>query len=143
MEVQEKSSSRRVLLLSALALTIACGLALRRFGYEAHLPFTVAKYGGSILWGSMVYFLLASLGVTAKPGKVAVSAALIAICVEFFRLVHTPWLDAFRLTTAGALLLGRVFSLWNILAYAAGIAAALVLDAAFPASRGVRQKPAA
>lgn len=143
LEVQEKSSSRRVLLLSALALTIACGLALRRFGYEAHLPFTIVKYGGSILWGSMVYFLLASLRVTTKPGKIAVAAALIAIFVEFFRLVHAPWLDAFRLTTAGALLLGRVFSLWNILAYAAGIGAALALDAAFPATRGVRQKPAA
>lgn len=135
--------SRRILLLSALVLTIACGLVLRRFGYEAHLPFTVVKYGGSILWGSMVYFLLASIVVTARTSKIAVTAALIAICVEVFRLVHTPWLDAFRLTTAGALLLGRVFSLWNILAYAAGIAAALALDAALSAGRGARQKPAA
>jgi Protein of unknown function (DUF2809) len=35
--------------------------------------------------------------------------------------VHTTWLDDFRLTTLGALLLGRVYSLWNMLAYAAGI----------------------
>lgn len=132
-----------MLLLSALVLTIACGLVLRRFGYEAHLPFTVVKYGGSILWGSMVYFLLASIVVTAKPSKIAVAAVLIAICVEVFRLVHMPWLDAFRLTTAGALLLGRVFSLWNILVYATGIAAALALDAALSAGRGDRQKPAA
>lgn len=134
--------SRRVLLLSAFTLTIACGLALRRFGYEAHLPFTVVKYGGSILWGSMVYFLLALMRVTAKPGKIAGAAVLIAICVEFFRLVHTPWLDAFRLTTAGALLLGRVFSLWNMLAYAAGIVIALALDPAISRGREVRQKPA-
>ncbi|KEA07049.1 DUF2809 domain-containing protein [Agrobacterium sp. SHOUNA12C] len=132
-----------MLLLSALVLTIACGLVLRRFGYEAHLPFTVVKYGGSILWGSMVYFLLASIVVTAKPSKIAVAAVLIAICVEVFRLVHMPWLDAFRLMFAGALLLGRVFSLWNILAYATGIAAALALDAALSAGRGDRQKPAA
>ncbi|GAJ91859.1 hypothetical protein RRH01S_02_05270 [Rhizobium rhizogenes NBRC 13257] len=131
------------MLLSALVLTIACGLVLRRFGYEAHLPFTVVKYGGSILWGSMVYFLLASIVVTAKPSKIAVAAVLIAICVEVFRLVHMPWLDAFRLMFAGALLLGRVFSLWNILAYATGIAAALALDAALSAGRGDRQKPAA
>lgn len=123
------------MLLSALVLIIAFGLALRRFGYEAHLPFTVVKYGGSILWGSMVYLLLASMRVTAKHGKIAGTAALIAMCVEFFRLVHMPWLDAFRLTTAGALLLGRVFSLWNILAYSVGIAAALALDAVFSARR--------
>jgi predicted membrane protein len=126
------------LLLSALVLIIAFGLALRRFGYDAHLPFTVVKYGGSILWGSMVYLLLASMRVTAKHRKIAGTAALIAMCVEFFRLVHMPWLDAFRLTTAGALLLGRVFSLWNILAYAVGIAAALALDAVISMGREVR-----
>jgi hypothetical protein len=43
-------------------------------------------------------------------------------------LYHAPWLDEFRLTTAGALLLGRVFSLWNILAYMAGILMAFWLD---------------
>jgi hypothetical protein len=48
--------------------------------------------------------------------------------VELFRLVHAPWLDAFRLTLAGALLLGRIFSPWNVLAYGVGIALAMLLD---------------
>lgn len=52
----------------------------------------------------------------------------IAICVEMFRLCHSPWLDQFRLTLFGALLLGRIFSLWNIVAYAFGIALALAVD---------------
>ena len=51
---------------------------------------------------------------------------------KLFRLYHTPWLDGFRLTTAGALLLGRVFSLWNMLAYAIGIAAAYAFEPARP-----------
>jgi hypothetical protein len=42
--------------------------------------------------------------------------------------VHTPWLDAFRLTTSGALLLGRIFSLWNLVAYAIGIAFGVWID---------------
>ena len=54
--------------------------------------------------------------------------AAIAIAVELFRLVHAPWLDDFRLTTAGALLLGRVFSVWNMLAYGVGIVLAIWLD---------------
>ncbi|WP_267555473.1 DUF2809 domain-containing protein [Rhizobium rhizogenes] len=116
------------MLLLALFLTIACGLALRRFGYAADLPFTVVKYGGSILWGAMVYWLLAALFVTHRPSRIAAAALIVAVAVEFFRLWHTPAMDAFRLTTAGALLLGRVFSLWNIVAYAVGIAAALALD---------------
>ncbi|MDF0698882.1 DUF2809 domain-containing protein [Rhizobium sp. MC63] len=119
---------------AALLLIIVFGLTLRRFGYAAGLPFFLVKYGGSLLWGSMVYVLLA-LAVTAltarmPPAGIAALALAVAICVEFFRLYHTPGLDAFRLTTAGALLLGRVFSPWNILAYAIGIAAAYAFDPA-------------
>jgi hypothetical protein len=35
-----------------------------------------------------------------------------SVAVEFSRLAHVAWLEAFRLTTPGALLLGRFFSLW-------------------------------
>ncbi|PDT11810.1 hypothetical protein CO670_29325 [Rhizobium sp. J15] len=120
--------------LAALLVIILSGLALRRFGYAADLPFFLVKYGGSLLWGSMVYVLLA-LAVAALTARMpragtAALALTVAICVEFFRLYHTPWLDAFRLTTAGALLLGRLFSLWNILAYAIGIAVAYAFDPA-------------
>jgi hypothetical protein len=55
-------------------------------------------------------------------------SATIAIGVELFRLIHAPWLDAFRLTLPGALLLGRIFSPWNMLAYGVGIALAMGLD---------------
>ena len=119
---------RRMSLFLAFLLPIACGLALRRFGYTAHLPFEIVKYGGSILWGAMVYWLLATIFVNADRFAVTSMAVIVAVLVELFRLWHTPALDAFRLTTAGALLLGRVFSPWNILAYAVGIAAALTID---------------
>lgn len=78
----------------------------------------------------MVYLLVALFIARSRPAAIAVTALFIAISVELFRLYHTPWLDAFRLTTAGALLLGRVFSLWNMLAYAIGIAAACAFDPA-------------
>jgi hypothetical protein len=63
----------------------------------------------------------------------------IAICVELFRLVHAPWLDAFRLTLAGALLLGRIFSAWDMLAYGVGIVLGMLLDRAGTCS--VRDAP--
>ena len=126
---------RRISLVLALLLTIAGGLALRRFGYAANLPFAVVKYGGSILWGAMVYWLLATIFVSSRPFRIAAVALILAVAVELFRLWHTPTLEAFRLTTAGALLLGRVFSLWNIAAYATGIAAALALDRILSASK--------
>lgn len=138
MDKSIRTRSRRGALILAFALTIACGLALRHFGYEAGLSFAVVKYGGSVLWGTMVYWLLAAIFVGVRRDGIALAALILAVGVELFRLWHTPALDAFRLTTAGALLLGRVFSPWNILAYAAGIAAALLLDWALP----VRQRRA-
>jgi Protein of unknown function (DUF2809) len=109
------------------AAVIASGLALRTYGYRLGLPFEVVKYGGSVLWGSLVYFLVAVLAPTRAARHRVCVAAGITISVELFRLVHTPWLDAFRLTTAGAWLLGRVFSPWNIVAYLSGIALAATM----------------
>lgn len=118
----------RPALLVAVAGVIAAGLAVRFV--PLGLPAGVVKYAGSTLWGAMVYGLIACLRPGAAVRRLALTALAIAAAVEFFRLVHTPWLDAFRLTLAGQLLLGRVFSPWNLLAYAAGIAVAAGLDAA-------------
>ncbi|HJE26033.1 MAG TPA: DUF2809 domain-containing protein [Methylorubrum populi] len=120
--------TRRLPLLLATAAVIAAGLAIRLapLGW----PPMVVKYAGSILWGAMVYGLVAFLRPAAETHRLVAVAGLIAVAVELFRLVHAPWLDAFRLTLPGQLLLGRIFSVWNLLAYAAGIAAAAGLDAA-------------
>jgi hypothetical protein len=123
--------SRLILIRAVLCTgTIALGLGLRRFGYDVGLPFGVVKYGGSILWGMMVFFLAGMVFPARRRLVIAAVALAIAIIVEVSRLYHTPMLDAFRLTTAGALLLGRVFSLWNIVAYAVGIVLGVAADAA-------------
>jgi len=109
-------------------LIIVCGLALRKFGLGLGLPFVLVKYGGSMLWGTMVFFLVAIAAPGQSHRRVALISASLAICVELFRLVHTPWLDDFRLTTWGALLLGRVYSPWNMLAYGVGIMLGMILD---------------
>jgi hypothetical protein len=109
-------------------LILMSGLALRGFGFGLGLPALVVKYGGSALWAAMVFFLVAMAASHWSRLTLALISAAIAIGVELFRLVHTPELDAFRLTTAGALLLGRVFSPWNMVAYGFGIAAGALLD---------------
>jgi hypothetical protein len=126
---RERSFGAGLVARACFCLSIAvCGLALRRFGLGLGLPSLFVKYGGSVLWGSMVFFLVATAAAGASRRSIALMAASIAVAVELFRLVHAPWLDAFRLTTAGALLLGRVFSPWNMLAYGAGIVLAVGLD---------------
>jgi hypothetical protein len=84
----------------------------------------------------MVFLMVAIVARDQPRRNVALIAMAIAVCVELFRLVHTPWLDEFRLTLAGALLLGRVFSLWNMVAYGAGIGLGMALPG------GARPRPA-
>jgi predicted membrane protein len=76
----------------------------------------------------MVILLVGVLLPRLSRAQLAAIAMVIAVVAEFSRLVHTPWLDAFRLTTAGALLLGRIFSLWNLAAYAIGIGVGVAID---------------
>ncbi len=94
---------------------------MRLGGYAIGLPYFLVKYGGSVLWGGMVFFLFAGLLPRQPVPRLALLSFVAAALVEFSRLHHTPWLDAFRLTLAGALLLGRIFSWWNILAYASAL----------------------
>lgn len=110
------------------ASIVIFGLALRRYGFALGLPSAIVKYGGSILWGAMVFFLVAIATPRLSQRNIALISTGIAVCVELFRLLHAPWLDQFRLTLAGALLIGRIFSVWDIVAYGGGIALALGLD---------------
>lgn len=114
--------------LLCVGAAIVAGLALRGFGYDLGLPFSVVKYGGSLLWGCMVFLLVAAAIVSRRVAIMAAIALAIAVSVEFSRLYQTPALDEFRLTLAGKLLLGRVFSLWNIVAYAAGIGLGMAIE---------------
>jgi len=116
---------QRLGLIAVTFAIVVAGTALRLV--PVGLPAGTVKYGGSILWGAMVYGLVAALVLRPRRRIVAL-AALVALSVELIRLVHVPWLDAFRLTLAGQLLLGRIFSPWNLVAYAVGIVAAAVAD---------------
>ncbi len=127
--MRERTQRETLIVRACLCLSIIItGLALRGFGLGLGLPPFIVKYGGSMLWATMVFFLVAIAGSSLSRRSIALISASIAICVELFRLVHAPWLDAFRLTPAGALLLGRIFSPWNMLAYGGGIILGMWLD---------------
>ena len=113
---------------SLCLVIIVSGLALRGFGFSLGLSAFIVKYGGSLLWAAMVYFLVAMAASRSSRLNLAFISAVIAVGVELFRLIHAPWLDAFRLTLPGALLLGRIFSPWNMMAYGVGIMLAVGLD---------------
>jgi hypothetical protein len=102
------------------------GLAIRFASLG--LPFVVAKYGGSMLWGLMIYWIVSALLPSRRLLAVGLVTASIATAVELFKLFHAPALDAFRLSLPGILLLGRTFSVWDILAYWLAIGAGVFAD---------------
>lgn len=117
---------RIVVCLCVLAVAIPLGLAVR-FA-PLHLPWFWSKYLGSALWAVAVYWLIAALLPKQKPATLALIASIVALIVEFSRLVPEPHIDAFRLTLAGKLLLGRYFAVANIVAYLIGISIATLAD---------------
>jgi hypothetical protein len=115
----------RAVYAAVLLAVIAAGLTSR---YPGLLPWPVAKWSGSVLWAAMVYLLVCLVAPRAVPNAKLIAALAIACAVEISRLYSAPRLDDLRLSTAGTLLLGRIFSPWNLLAYAIGIGAARLMD---------------
>ncbi len=109
-----------------LLVTIAGGLLIR-LG-PLGLPRFVVKYGGSVLWALMIYWIVSTLLPWCRVGAVALLAGAVATSVEFLKLYHAPWLDSFRITVPGVLLLGRFFSVWDIVAYWLAMSLGAVLD---------------
>jgi hypothetical protein len=118
--------SRRAAYLVLAAVTLVVGLVWRFV--PMGMPPPLYKYGGSVLWAAMIYWLCALVRPTARPVRLVVVAAVIATAVELFKLVHTPALDAFRLTFAGKVVLGRFFYWSDFVAYYLAIAVAALAD---------------
>lgn len=80
------------------------------------------KWIGDVLWGLMVFFIMEFIFMDRTTRYTAIVSIIFSIGVETAKLYHTPWIDAFRYTTIGGLLLGHAFSWSNILCYITGIA---------------------
>ena len=117
-------------LTSSLALflvTVMAGLVVRMA--PLGLPAVVVKYGGSMMWAVMIYWIVSTALPRWRLPVVVTIAGAIATGVEFFKLYHSPGMDAFRLTLPGIILLGRIFSVRDIVAYWVAISVAACVDA--------------
>jgi len=112
--------------LALLSMTLIVGLLVRMV--PLGLPPFIVKYCGSMMWALMIYWIVSALFVRWGLPCVALISGVIAAAVEFLKLYHATWLDAFRLTLPGILVLGRHFSLWDILAYWMAICLGAYMD---------------
>jgi len=126
MSVRAGWGRRLVVYGAVMAVTLLAGLGMR-FG-SLGLPGFAVKYGGSTMWALMIYWVVALVLRGSGPGGVMVLAGMVATAVEFLKLYRTPSLDAFRGTLPGILLLGKYFSVWDIVAYWVAIGVGAVVD---------------
>ena len=117
---------RSLTALALLLITIPIGLAVRLL--PLGLPWFLYKYLGSLLWAVALYWFLAALLPKLKPPALATLAVIIATFLELTRLIPIAPIDAFRQTFAGKILLGRFFSLKNIVTYLLAIVLTTALD---------------
>lgn len=111
--------------LALIVATVALGLASRRHPVLAP---EFGKYPGDALWAAMIVFAGGLLRPRASSVAVSSFAATVCVAVECGKLIPAPWLVAARDTTVGGLVLGHVFSVANLVAYAIGIAGAVAID---------------
>lgn len=113
--------------IAIMIITVVLGLAIR----FAHLglPAPAVKYGGSALWAAMIYWVCSTVRPSWSMLQCVLISGALATSVEFFKLYDPPWLDAFRSTLPGILLLGRIFNRWDIVVYWIAIVLSAGLDA--------------
>jgi hypothetical protein len=119
--------------LGMLLVTVAAGIGVRFV--PLHLPWFVWKYLGSALWAVALYWFVAMLVPQARSMVLWVIASVAALLVEVSRLMPERHVDAFRLTLAGKLILGRYFSGLNIVAYLVAITFTAWFDWRFRSGR--------
>lgn len=126
-DAPERPRRDRMLLAAAALAVISLGLLTRA---DLPLPTMVATYGGDTLYATLVYLLVALAWPRWPTWRLSLVALGTCYAIELSQLVHTPWLDALRVTLPGRLVLGAGF-LWSDLAcYAVGVLLGAALDLA-------------
>ena len=114
----------RLTYLCAILVLIPIGLLSRRIGWFPDAC-------GDALWSMMVFCCWRIVLVRSKLSVVAIASLISAYAVEFSQLVKDDWLDRFRATFVGHMMLGQGFLWTDLVADTAGIAIIFVTFALF------------
>jgi uncharacterized membrane protein len=105
---------KRVLYIITIIIIIILGLLSREIE-------GVPLFMGDIFWAMMVFFILAFMLDNKSSYYILVLSIIITYIIEITQLYHRPWIDNFRSTSIGHILLGRGFLWSDLVAYLEGI----------------------
>lgn len=105
---------------------IALGLGSRS-GHPA-IPTFLARHAGDALWTVAVYSALAWWRPRAGARVLLAGSLAISFAVEASQLLSAPWLDGWRRSVLGRLLLGQGWQTIDLARYTAGGALAWSID---------------
>lgn len=123
--VRSRLTARIAYIALALA-TIAGGLWVHQGG--AGLSTGARDVLGDALWAAMIAWGLGAVAPDATLMLRSAVAFVICALVELSQLIHAPAIDAIRRSTVGHLVLGSGFDRRDLLAYAAGVSVAALLE---------------
>jgi len=118
----------RAIYVAAAVSTIVVGLLVHVGG--ATLAPALRDVLGDALWAAMITWWVGAIAPDLRLLTRGAIAYAICAAVELSQLYHTPAIDGIRNSTLGQLVLGTGFDPRDLLAYAAGVAAATLLEAA-------------
>jgi hypothetical protein len=117
---------RRAKFVGLAVSTIAVGLLVHLSG--AGLGPVARDVLGDALWAAMIAWWVGALAPGVRLAVRSVSAYALCVGIEVSQLYHAPALDALRATPLGHLVLGSGFDPRDLLAYALGVAGAVLLE---------------
>jgi len=119
--------------LAAVVATIVAGLASRRFPWL--LPACLGKYPGDVLWALMFFLGMGILFRRASSAWLGLGALGVSFGIEALKLWDATWMVSFRHTTMGHFIFGSVFSWQNLVSYAIGVLAGVIIEGIIAAKR--------
>jgi hypothetical protein len=120
-DISDHPKRKQMRYAAAVVATIVFGLASRR------IP-APGKYPGDALWALMVFFGAGILLPRLSSARLAGASFGFSCAIEFLKLNQYPVLISLRHSTLGHLVFGNVFSWQNLVAYAVGVSAGVILE---------------
>ncbi|MBT2291140.1 DUF2809 domain-containing protein [Paenibacillus albidus] len=116
----------RLVYLGAVLAAIVLGLLTRIFA--EHLPRFVSLNFGDVLWAVMIYCGFRLLWTRQARLVTVMLSLLFCFGIECSQLYQAEWINVWRATVLGGLILGKGFLWLDLVRYTAGIGVASLLD---------------